>query len=1375
MVKNMFRLFVGVILFLANSAWAEWLQTARQGDVAYFLFDDDARIERFSFSKTQWLSKIHLPETYGAPTAFCVDSGGIYLAYGRSLKRYDLNGASETHLINGLSPISNIFTDGNLAIIDESDESSAHFASLNKLTGVGLDEFQTFAQVIQDCVAAVALNKIIGHLRIVGDRVSLTYNDDGTFGMELDVPEPITTESHVRMWLYPDQSKIIDQSGKVYTTGSLSNMNEIADSITSLDFNGLDAPIVLRGTNLVAYNKTLVATGSLALAVSPQTIYVNSTNVFAFTADVNSAEGVKVQTVPIASLTQPAPGQGIVPALLQYTPDSSFLDKNGIAYLLSILNQNLFRWDPVTQRYLAPIPLAQIPSLVTYSSNSHRVYTAYPSGLIRQIDLNAANPVETPFTWFPRAPTSLLAVGKYLFVVGDGDDFTAVQQTYSSTGLLVDSQRLGARPLSTTWSDAAQKIFLLNDDYVVEPLRSEAINGAGKASTVLPPGHIGASLVSQTVDDHLSSGIIRVSPDGTLVVLGSGVLYRAPSLDRLIGALANSVTDVAWVGGEMKTIRTVTNQAQFQDWVGTNYGQGISRIVPGIAYAAHTLNSTSFLGITISEGKPSFYVMDKKFNIIAPSVLDAPGSVIASVVSPTRVDVTWSDGNGEESYLIERKVGLTGAWTSIGTVQTGVSFFSDNSVVAGITYFYRIISKNGSRLSLSSVAASVGVVVPITVQSLSIASVSTDAITITWGDVANESFYLVERMSGNSGTWYEIAQVNANMTQFVDGALDSETHYSYRVMASNGLGNSAYSQVVSAVTLPLPPSIPTNFEGYAASSFSLQLYWSLANHEDSFLERRDAGGTWNLLFSGKNGDWGYLDDSVRPETSYEYRVRSSNSLGLSAYSGVLAITTPALSPPFTPREFSVSTVSGTALNVRWNNVQGEAGYYLEMLGDSPDSWSRVATFGSTVNSFVVSNLTDGVEYSFRLQSFNEAGNSDYSQVMVGTPYDVFRLVEDTFDSGLNPAAWQQVSGVVTNGGAGFRGNNALWFGGADLRQAVTIPVDVSHGGTIEFLLRAGNEAEDGDAFWNNSEYGEDVAVEYTLDGTNWYPVQVLTSSFPYLYTWTSFSIPVPRNAFSTHTVFRWTQRRHSGQSLDCWALDNVLVFGQKPAAPSQPSFIISSANSSTSISVHWLRSTGADSYILERNQSNTGWVPLATVIGAEPFYIDTLLIPGTTYSYRVKAHNAGSDSSYSMTSTTSTWSQRAQWNMDNYGDLNALTDLQMRTAGADGVIPLLRYAFNLNANDSLSVRFQSGSNKGTPAIYLSTDRHSLTAEFVRRKASGKPLIQYSVEFTSDLKTWTSSGVMTSVESIDDTWERVRFEEAASGTLRFGRVTVIPSF
>jgi hypothetical protein len=77
---------------------------------------------------------------------------------------------------------------------------------------------------------------------------------------------------------------------------------------------------------------------------------------------------------------------------------------------------------------------------------------------------------------------------------------------------------------------------------------------------------------------------------------------------------------------------------------------------------------------------------------------------------------------------------------------------------------------------------------------------SATAVNLTWADNStNETGFLIERKTGSSGTWAQIASAGANARTYSNTGLSAGTTYYYRVRAYNALGNSAYSNEVSGM------------------------------------------------------------------------------------------------------------------------------------------------------------------------------------------------------------------------------------------------------------------------------------------------------------------------------------------------------------------------------------------------------------------------------------------------------------------------------------------------------------------------------------------------------------------------------------------------
>ena len=93
---------------------------------------------------------------------------------------------------------------------------------------------------------------------------------------------------------------------------------------------------------------------------------------------------------------------------------------------------------------------------------------------------------------------------------------------------------------------------------------------------------------------------------------------------------------------------------------------------------------------------------------------------------------------------------------------------------------------------------------PAAPSNLTATAVSSTQINLSWTDnSSNETGFKIERCQGNSCTNFaQIAQVGANITSFPNTGLSRNTWYRYRVRATNGSGDSAYSNIDTAKTPP---------------------------------------------------------------------------------------------------------------------------------------------------------------------------------------------------------------------------------------------------------------------------------------------------------------------------------------------------------------------------------------------------------------------------------------------------------------------------------------------------------------------------------------------------------------------------------------------
>lgn len=168
----------------------------------------------------------------------------------------------------------------------------------------------------------------------------------------------------------------------------------------------------------------------------------------------------------------------------------------------------------------------------------------------------------------------------------------------------------------------------------------------------------------------------------------------------------------------------------------------------------------------------------------------------------------------------------------------------------------------------------------------------TNQITLSWTDnSADETGFKIERKTGASGTYNQIATVLANVVAYNDSSPSECTTYYYRVLAYSSL-NSPYSNEASATTLPAAPS---GLSAVAASSSQINLIWTdNSSGETGFkIERKTgAGGTYSQIGTTGAGVTTYSSSGLTAETTYYYRVRAYNAAGDSSYSSEANAITP---------------------------------------------------------------------------------------------------------------------------------------------------------------------------------------------------------------------------------------------------------------------------------------------------------------------------------------------------------------------------------------------------------------------------------------------------------------------------------------------------
>ncbi len=441
----------------------------------------------------------------------------------------------------------------------------------------------------------------------------------------------------------------------------------------------------------------------------------------------------------------------------------------------------------------------------------------------------------------------------------------------------------------------------------------------------------------------------------------------------------------------------------------------------------------------------------------------------------------------------------------------------------------------------------------------------------------------------------------------------------------------------------LPVAAPSDLSVTTLSSTKTELTWTDNSYNEyGFRIERSDGQGFILIDSCGPGDGFYSDTGLVSGTTYSYRVYGFNMSDELHYSNETETTTQDYpeGPPAIPAAFRARTISSDQIELTWqNNADNEEGFVLERKAG--DIYTVIAELWVNDTVFTDSELEAYTTYTYRIRSYNIAGNSGYSEEASATTLTnggKFQanagIVSMEAEFGELGLVWTTGEDEAASGGAYLEVNptrdNADDLPECDLPLCLTTYFFTIHeAGTYSLWFRTISEGEDNDSFF------------WRIGTAPW----VLENGRSGIGSWHQ----------TTHEQLSFTEGDHileinyreNGTRIDKFVIQPdssaapegkgpVQSVGTFPLPPKKPASLSATPLSDTKIELKWTDyATDEDGYVVERDE-NGDFIEIAQLGAGSNAYTDTGLIENRTYSYRVYAYNGSGRSNFSNTDTVTT-------------------------------------------------------------------------------------------------------------------------------------------
>lgn len=637
-----------------------------------------------------------------------------------------------------------------------------------------------------------------------------------------------------------------------------------------------------------------------------------------------------------------------------------------------------------------------------------------------------------------------------------------------------------------------------------------------------------------------------------------------------------------------------------------NYAVNIH--IPNVGYVYESprlsASTTSIVsGTGLKEGKTYEVVLyivysnSKKWESVKVTIPygfydDVPLGVPANIIAtPTTINVTlkWD--------AVDRATGYDVLFNG-----TTYSVTATSKQITGLTpktnYTYSIRAKNKVRTGPYSASKTVRTLpqspaVPSNIKK----TVTETSATISWGAVSGAVGYDLLF----NGTTYYVTGTSKTFT-----GLTAGKGYTFQIRAKN---SDLYSSYTSVITVTTAPKAPTGISATSTGS-TITVSWNKVT------------GATGYIIQFNNSDMHTIGTAntftgLKSNTSYTYRICSKSPDGSGSYSAAKSIKTLPQVPAAPANITKASTED--SVTVSWGAVSGATGY---------DVLFNNAVYPVTATSKSFSGLLPNTSYTYQVRGKNADGAGAYSTAQtVRTTPKAPSAPKVTLSENSATISWGAVPGAtsydVLFNGKVYRvteTSKTITQLQANTGYSYQIRVNNADGSSSYSASKTVKTAPNYPAAPSATASKSSVTISWgAVSGATSY--DILFNGTVYRVTGTSKTI----TGLTPGTSYTYSIRSNNAEGSSSYS--GAKTINTIPNPPGIPANVNASATAN-SVTVSWSGVTGAVSYDVKLNGTVYNVTATSKTI--------TGLLNGTSYSYSVRAVNAGGAGTYSSSRTITT-------------------------------------------------------------------------------------------------------------------------------------------